>query len=126
ARHDVRIVDRLQQHRNAGRLVLAVAVHRHQHIDLLVDGVGKRGDQGGTVTAVLRMRDDGEILLPCQQLGGAIGPAVVDNQDAGRVTADLGENVFEVPLFVVDRNGGKNVHAAPPPGCGTRSLRYFT
>src|SRR5262249_24489477 len=53
ARNDVHIMDCLKQDGDATRFVLAVAVHRDQDIDVLLDGVRKRGNQGRPVTAIV-------------------------------------------------------------------------
>src|SRR5262249_41220148 len=46
ARNDVTVVDRFEKHRNAGWLVLAVAVHGDQHFVAVLPRIAKRGDEG--------------------------------------------------------------------------------
>src|SRR5262249_4862709 len=118
---DVGVVDGLQEDGDTGRLVLAVAVHRHQHVHAALHGVSERGDQGSAVAAVVRVGDDRQVGPAGEQFAGAGGRAVVDDEDLGAVAADLVQHGVEVPLFVVDRNGGQQLHTAPLPGCKART-----
>ena len=45
-----------------------------------------------------------------EQLGRAVGRAVIDDQHVAGVTQDRGEDRLEVRLLVVDRNGGEQSH----------------
>ena len=96
AGYDVGVVDRFEQHGDAGRLVLAVAVHRHQHVVVVIQRVVERRDQGRPVAAVLRVRHDMQARLGASSRGGAVGRAVVDDEDVGAVSADLGEDAMDV------------------------------
>jgi hypothetical protein len=105
---------RYQEHRDAGRLVLAVAVHRHQHLVLLLDGEPERADDRRPVSAVGRVGDAEQLRLGVEQLRGVVGGPVVHDEDARRVPPGLGEDRGDVPGLVVHRDGGEpaeGVHA---------------
>src|SRR5579875_201903 len=90
--------------------MLTVAIHRYQHLDVLLPGIGKGRDQGSTVTAIDGMREDFQARQTCQNVGGAISGAVVDDQNARAVTTDLLNDALNVRRFVVDRNGREKLH----------------
>ena len=52
-----RVVDGLEQHRDAGGFVLPVAVHGDEHVVIVHSGEVERRDQGRAVAAVPRVID---------------------------------------------------------------------
>ena len=110
ARDDVAVVDRFEQHRDAGRLVLAVAVHRDQYVVAAVQGEGECRHQGGPVPAVVWVVDPQEPRLSVEQPGGAVGGPVVDDEDFRAVPPNLRQHLADGLRLVVDRDGGEPAH----------------
>lgn len=107
AGHHVHTAECLQEDRNAGRLVLAVAIHGDQHVKIVIERVLKRRDKGGAVALVVAVRDDAQPRFLGEQLAGTIRGPVVYHQHIRTVAADFMKNFFHMPLFVVDGNGGQ-------------------
>src|SRR5262249_28280204 len=93
-------------------LVLAVAVHRDEHLELrMLAHVRERRDQGRAVAAVLRMRDHPQVILPGENLAGTIGRAIVDDEDVAAKAPHLTQNALDGFFFVVTGKGGEKTHA---------------
>src|SRR5207247_2579072 len=103
----VRVVDRFQEHGDATRLVLAVTVHRHKHVVATLRREIEGRNQGGPVAAVLLVRDEVNARFRGQQIAGAVGRAVVDDEDFRAVAADLAKDVLQILRFVVDGDRGE-------------------
>ena len=71
---------RLDQPRDQLRLVLAVAVDRHQHVVAAPDREVEGRHQGRPVAQVPRVVDQMDVVPPGQQFRSAVGRAVVDHQ----------------------------------------------
>src|SRR5205807_7330833 len=101
-RDNVGIVDRFEQHGNARGLVLAVAIHRNQNVNAPLQRIGERRDECCAITPVLGVRNNLNISLLGQECRGAVGGAVVNDEDVRCMTTDFAEDVLDVPFFVVD------------------------
>ena len=76
--------------------------------NLRVDSAGQPADQYcGAVPG--GVGEDAQVGLPGQDVASAVGGAVVHNEYVGAVLAYFAENVVEVPCFVVDRDGDRDV-----------------
>ena len=134
AHHELRVAALGEQRRDIGRIVLAVAVERG-------DPPGARmtdtGADGRALPGAERVREDAQLrdvaLQGAQRRGGAIGAAVVDEQDledpAVQGCDDLARERTDVLLLVADRDhhrhfrrsvhgGGFSGIVAPPSRTG--------
>ena len=109
---DVGVVDRFQQDGDAGRLVLAVAVHGDQHVEVAGQEMLKRGGDGCAVAAVRAVGDDPQVEFKSSRSGVCVGGSVVHDQDVGRETANLLEDGPKVPGLVVNRDCSQPTHGA--------------
>src|SRR5690606_199532 len=93
--------------RDAERLVLAVAIDRHQHVVAVSLGVVEGRLESRAVAAVLLVPDEMDVLERIEHFGRAVGRAVVDEQDVRTVLTNLFDHALDVASFVVDRQGGE-------------------
>src|SRR5439155_9230762 len=112
------LVQSFQQDANAVRLMLAVAVHGDQYVDGMSERVTKSGNQGRSVAAVGRVRENTQgrgselrhrlpLHVPVQYLPRLIRGPVIHDQDSGAIAAALAAHAIRMWLFVVDRNRGE-------------------
>ena len=90
--------------------MLAVAIDSHQAVVSPRDGLLEGAFQAGAVALILGVAnhlDRGKVL---EQVGSAVGRAVVDYENVGRIIKNLGQNRFEVSLFVKNRDGCQHSH----------------
>ena len=79
----------VDEHFDPLRLVLAVAIDRHEHVVMETDGVVERRFERRAIAAVFRVADDKYVVAGRQEFGGAVGRAVVDDQYVGRHAGPL-------------------------------------
>lgn len=92
--------------------MLAIAIHGHQHIEVGVHRIIKSRDQGRPVAAIAGMGDNRKVRLPAEQFSGTIGGTVIDNQDILAIAPDFVQNLLEGALFIINGDGGEELHAA--------------
>src|SRR5207248_143434 len=100
--------------RDALRLVLLIAIHGDDPVIPARVSVVKRIDDALPVSAVHGMPDETDVGALRQNLGGAIGAAVVDAEDIGCVLSDFVENFLDILPLIEDRNGDQQAHAMLP------------
>ena len=88
------------QLRDPFRLMLAIAVDRHQHAVSVANRVVERAFQSGAVPAVLAVSDNADILASGKHLGSAVRRSVVDNQHMATIAERLIEDFADVGSFV--------------------------
>ena len=96
------VLDRVDQRRQHGRVVLEVGVHLDEDVVALLEAPGEAGPVGRAEPGLLGAAQDvdravlGAPLLG--QVGGAVGAAVVDDEDARRGGV-LPDQVEDVSMF---------------------------
>ena len=97
------------------RLMLAVAIHRDQDVEIAGDEMLERRDEAAEPYPRLRgcvMIEAGS-RLQRQELAGAVGGAVVHDENALAVRANFDEDVRQMAFFVVHGNGNQRSHDVP-------------
>ena len=110
------LVEHFDEARDVGRIVLKIAVDRHDHIAARV--VEPRHHRRGLADVVAQM-DDADALVPLRQLGcqrsGPVPAAVIDEQQLAVVPEivehgkQLVEEGSQVLLLVVERNHDRHI-----------------
>ncbi len=98
---------------DAGGFVLFVAVHGEDPVIMMGGGKVEGVDEGLAVAAVDGVGEGADIFDGAEELGGAVGGAVVDDEDGVAVLLDFGEDGDDVFFFIEDGNGDQEFHGAP-------------
>ena len=102
--------------------MLAVAVDRHQAVEVAGERFAEGRRQGRTIATVVRMAHHPDVPLTLEAVGKeprrAVGRAIVDHEDVGRETENLVEDLLDLPDLVEDRQGREKLrlpgHRAAP------------
>ena len=87
----------------APRLVLAVAIDRHQHFILILNSILKRRLQRGAITAVRLMSNRVDVIPRGQQFASAVGRPIVHNEHIAGVANHFIEHWVHMRTLVVNR-----------------------
>ena len=106
--------------------MLAVAVDRHQAVEVAGERFAEGRRQGRTIATVVRMAHHPDVPLTLEAVGKeprrAVGRAIVDHEDVGRETENLVEDLLDLPDLVEDRQGREELrlpgHRAAPGSVG--------
>jgi hypothetical protein len=103
--------------------MLLVAIHRDDPIILAALGEAEGVDQTLAITAVGRMTDAENVGSVGQELGGAVGAAVIDDEDVALMELpDLLQDRDDIFSLVIDWDGNQDPHAHSllTPGVGPK------